>query len=57
MLENSCFGRPPGIGADGLFADCGRRSCGGDSIKHSSRGIEVEVESLLLPAPNLNGGS
>ncbi len=26
-------------------------------MKHSSRGIEVEVESLLLPAPNRKGGS
>lgn len=57
-LENSCFGRePPRFGAEGLLADCGRRSWGGDSMKHSSRGIEVEVESLLHPAPNLNGGN
>lgn len=26
-------------------------------MKHSSSGIEVDVESLLLPAPNLKGGN
>lgn len=43
--------------ADGLQADCGRRSGGGDSIKHSSSDMDVLVDSLLLPAPNLNGGN
>ena len=41
---------------EGLFADCGRRSCGGESPKHSPNDIDVEVESLLLPAPNRKGG-
>lgn len=26
-------------------------------MKHSPRDIEVDVDSLLLPAPNRNGGS
>lgn len=45
------------IEAEGLFADCGRRSCGGDSIKHSPRDIEVVVDNLLLPAPKRKGGN
>jgi hypothetical protein len=47
----------PMIGADGLFADCGRRSCGGDSMKHSPNVIEVAVDNLLLPAPKRKGGN
>lgn len=47
----------PIMDIEGLFADCGRRSLGGDSMKHSPRVIEVEVDSLLLPAPKRNGGS
>jgi hypothetical protein len=45
------------IDAEGLLAVCGRRSWGGDSMKHSPRDIEVDVESLLLPAPKRKGGS
>lgn len=58
MLPNGLLSRGgPMREAEGLLADCGRRSCGGDSMKHSSRVIEVEVDSLLLPAPNRKGGS
>ena len=42
--------------ADGLLADCGLRSWTGDSKKHSSRDMDVEVDSLLLPAPKRKGG-
>jgi hypothetical protein len=45
------------IDCEGLLADCGRRSLGGDSTKHSLRDVEVDVESLLLPAPKRKGGS
>jgi hypothetical protein len=45
------------IDADGLFADCGLRSWTGDSLKHSSRDIEVDVDNLLLPAPKRKGGN
>jgi hypothetical protein len=45
------------IETDGLLADCGRRSWGGDSMKHSPKDIEVEFDSLLLPAPNRKGGN
>ncbi len=45
------------IEADGLLADCGLRSWGGDSMKHSPRDIEVEVDNLLLPAPKRKGGN
>lgn len=45
------------IETDGLLADCGLRSCGGDSMKHSPRDIEVVVDNLLLPAPKRKGGS
>jgi hypothetical protein len=47
----------PMIDADGLLADCGRRSCGGDSIKHSPSDIDVDVDNLLLPAPKRKGGN
>lgn len=47
----------PIIEVDGLLADCGRRSCGGESMKHSSKDIDVDVESLLLPAPKRKGGN
>jgi hypothetical protein len=58
MLPKGLLGRGgPMIDADGLFADCGLRSCTGDSIKHSSRDMEVEVDSLLLPAPKRKGGN
>lgn len=40
----------------GLFADCGLRSLGEESEKHSSKDIDVDVESLLLTAPKRNGG-
>jgi len=58
MLPKGLLGRGgPMIEADGLLADCGLRSWTGDSIKHSSRDIEVEVDSLLLPAPKRKGGN
>ena len=41
----------PIIEDDGLLADFGRRSCGGESSKHSPNDIDVVVDSLLLPAP------
>jgi hypothetical protein len=47
----------PMIDTDGLLADCGRRSCGGDSIKHSPSDIDVDVDNLLLPAPKRKGGN
>jgi hypothetical protein len=47
----------PVIDTDGLFADCGLRSCGGDSTKHSSRDIDVVFDNLLLPAPKRKGGN
>lgn len=57
-LANGCLGRGgPIIFIVGLFADRGLRSCGGESPKHSPKDIDVEVESLLLPAANLNLGS
>lgn len=40
----------------GLLADCGLRSLGEESEKHSSRDIDVEFESLLLTAPKRKGG-
>lgn len=46
----------PMIHTEGLFADCGRRSFGGDSINSSSMVIEVD-DSLLLPAPKRNAGN
>ena len=57
MLENGLLGRGPKTGAEGLFADCGLLCCGGDSMKHSPNDIDVDVDNLLLPAPNLNGGN
>lgn len=45
------------IETEGLLADCGLRSCGGDSMKHSPRDIEVVVDNLLLPAPKRKGGN
>lgn len=58
MLPNGLLARAaPMIDTEGLLADCGRRSCGGDSMKHSPRDIDVEFDSLLLPAPNLKGGN
>jgi hypothetical protein len=57
ILEKGCFRRGPMIETEGLFADCGLRSCGGDSAKHSPKDIDVEVDSLLLPAPKRNGGN
>jgi hypothetical protein len=52
-LAKGCLTRGgPIMDADGLLADCGRLSGGGDSMKHSPRDMEVEVDSLLLPAPN-----
>lgn len=58
MLPKGLLARvAPMVGIEGLFADCGRRSLGGDSMKHSSRVIEVEFDSLLLPAPKRNGGN
>lgn len=59
-LPKACFMRGgPIIEAMGLLADFGRRSCCGDSMKHSPKLIEVDVDSVdgLLPAPNLKGGS
>lgn len=57
MLPNGLLGRGGPIKeADGLFADCGLRSWIGDSMKHSSRDIDVVVDNLLLPAPKRNGG-
>lgn len=47
----------PMMEADGLFADLGRRSCGGDSMKHSPRDIDVVVDNLLLPAPKRKAGN
>jgi hypothetical protein len=47
----------PIIDTDGLLADCGRRSCGGDSIKHSPSDIDVDVDNLLLPAPKRKAGN
>ena len=49
-------GKPMTADADGLLADCGLRSWTGDSKKHSSRDMDVEVDSLLLPAPKRKGG-
>lgn len=37
--------------------DAGRRSRGGDSMKHSSKDIDVDVDNLLLPAPKRKGGN
>lgn len=56
MLPNRGF-EAPKMDTDGLLADCGRRSWGGDSMKHSSRDIEVDVDNLLLPAPKRKGGN
>jgi hypothetical protein len=47
----------PKIDTEGLLADCGRRSWGGDSMKHSPSDIDVELDSLLLPAPKRKGGN
>lgn len=47
----------PIIETEGLFADCGRRSWGGDSMKHSPSDIDVDVDNLLLPAPKRKGGN
>jgi hypothetical protein len=33
------------------------RSCGGDSVKHSPRDIDIDEDKLLLAVPNLNVGS
>jgi len=58
ILPNGLFGLDePMIDGEGLFADCGLRSCGGDSMKHSPNVIEVAVDNLLLPAPKRKGGS
>lgn len=58
MLPKLCFDRGgPMIDTDGLLADCGRLSGGGDSIKHSPRVIDVDVDSLLAPAPKRKGGN
>lgn len=57
MLTKGLLNRGGPMSVDeGLFADCGRRSCGGESPKHSPNDIEVVVDSLLLPAPNRKGG-
>lgn len=57
MLTKGLLNRGgPIIDADGLLADCGRRSCGGESPKHSPKDIDVEVDNLLLPAPKRKGG-
>jgi hypothetical protein len=50
-------GNPISADAEGLLADCGLRSCTGDSPKHSSSDIDVDVHSLLDPIPNLKGGN
>lgn len=60
MLPNGLLtrpGYPMSADGDGLLADCGRRSCTGDSRKHSSSPIVDVVDSLLLPAPKRKGGS
>jgi hypothetical protein len=61
MVLNRSFGRgTPKPDVEGLFADCGLRSCGGDSLKHSSRDmelIEVELDNLLAPAPKRKEGN
>lgn len=58
MLPKGLAGRGgPMIDTDGLLADCGRRSWGGDSMKHSPKDIDVVVDNLLLPAPKRKGGN
>lgn len=41
----------------GLFETAILFSWGGDSMKHSPSDIEVDVDSLLLPAPKRKGGN
>lgn len=57
-VENDCFNLGGAIsGPTGLFADCGRLSWGGDSMKHSPNDMDVELDSLLQPAPKRKGGT
>lgn len=59
-LPKDCFnlGGGASMAAEGLTADFGRRSCGGDSRKHSPRVIEVEVDNIdgFGPAPKRKAG-
>ena len=43
-------------GGQGLLADCGRRSWGGESSKHSLSDMEEDGDDGLSP-PNRKGGS
>jgi len=54
-LENGLLNRGGGpiIPAEGRSG----RSLGGDSMKHSPKDIDVEVDNLLLPAPKRKGGN
>jgi hypothetical protein len=58
MLNDDCFVLWGGITAIvGLLETAILFSWGGDSMKHSPSDMEVDVDSLLLPAPKRKGGS
>ena len=55
-LAKAAFCRAPAIGGHGLLADCGRRSWGGESSKHSLSDMDDDGDDGLSP-PNRKGGS
>lgn len=58
LLEVNPFDLGGAIMPDsGLLADCGLRSLGEESEKHSSREIDVEFDNLLLTGPKRKGGT
>jgi hypothetical protein len=57
-MLNDCFALGgPITEIAGLSTDDALFSCGGDSMKHSPRDMDVDVDNLLLPAPKRKGGS
>lgn len=57
MLPKGLQGRGAMLETDGLLAVWGLLSWGGDSMKHSPKDMDVDVDNLLLPAPKRKGGN